>query len=552
MFNAIPPNDFLNRENELDYLKGLSTLKRNDLGGNVFLAGGRGLGKTELLRQLYRILFWEDDVIPFYYSFKRANHKGSYFARDYFTSFVRQYISFLKKEPSLAGGGGEPLRRLEQIMSAEGLFWLIDYIEDFQEYVNKNDFYWQIRAAVAIPVKTAQMGGKPVLVMLDDFEEADHLYESQLNDVQGLITLFVESMKSRLCPHVITGGAGAGEVIFRNQALAAMIEPLKLFPLPEDQAAGLFRLHLDRLRISAAPGVKFKFLDILKGNPLYIRNLAKAAWKMRKKELREEDLLECYALEVTEGETAFYWSSVLDRCAKSMAQRKAILRILRYIQEKGEPEDRLSLVSQLSDAETKAIMELLKTSGLLDTTDGVVGDFVHCLYLKEIEGHSCHEIKRRLEEKYLSEEDETCFEIVIPMSTNAELVVAKAVEQIGKNINLNDDFLNYLQLALIEVCINASEHSGSYDKRVFLRFVVRADKLEIIAENTGRPFSLEGRKELSTEEKLKKGIKRGWGFKLIYSIMDDVRIERNGDRTRVIMTKNIEEHMLRKDREGAI
>ena len=96
-FNAIPAEDFLNRENELHYLKGLSELKKNALGGDVFLEGARGMGKTELLKQLYRLLYWEGDVVPFYYSFKTANLKGAYFAKDYF-SWICQTISLVRKK----------------------------------------------------------------------------------------------------------------------------------------------------------------------------------------------------------------------------------------------------------------------------------------------------------------------------------------------------------------------------------------------------------------------------------------------------------------------
>lgn len=45
--------------------------------------------------------------------------------------------------------------------------------------------------------------------------------------------------------------------------------------------------------------------------------------------------------------------------------------------------------------------------------------------------------------------------------------------------------------------------------------------------------------ETTIEEKLHSGHKRGWGLKLIRTIMDDVRIERIDDRTRVILVKNI-------------
>jgi len=542
-FNAIPAEDYFNRENELHYLKGLSELKKNALGGDVFLEGARGMGKTELLKQLYRLLYWEGDVVPFYYSFKTANLKGAYFAKDYFAGFVRQYLSFAKKEPSIAQSAAEPFERLMPAISSLGLYWLIDCIEDFQTHVVKNDFYWQIVAAISAPVIAAQKSGKPVIVMLDDFDAAAYLYESNLGDAQGLISLFRESMQNSLCPHVMTGSAGALETIFTDHSLIGMTEQMRLGPLPEDVAAELFGAHLARLKIAVPPVGEAKFLAVLKGNPLYIRNLAKAAWKMRKKELHEKDLIECYSFEVSDGETAFYWSSVLSRYMKTPALRRATLKLLMHSVENGGFDDikRLSVLSGVGETETGVILAAMNASGVIRDKEAVLRDVIRCLYMKEIEGKTAVYAKEKIEAEYLSEKEESCFELVIPMSSNAELVVAKAVEQIGKNSNLDAEFLNYLQLALIEVCINAMEHSGSYEKKVFLKFITRPDKLEIIVENSGKPFSLDTRKEIPVEEKLRMGIKRGWGFKLVYAIMDNVKVERVNDRTRVIMTKNLKD-----------
>ncbi len=540
-FNAIPAEDFLNREPELNYLKGLPKLKENALGGDVFLEGARGMGKTELLKQLYRNLFWENNVVPFYYSFKTANLKGAYFAKDYFTRFVRQYISFVKKEPSIADNVAKPLQRLMPAISSLGLYWLIDYIEDFQEHVSKNDFYWQLVAAISAPVVASRKTRKPVIVMLDDFDAAARLYDSSLGDAHGLISLFGESMGNRRCPHVITGSAGALESVFTDHSLIGMTEQMRLGPLPKDLAVALFRAHLTNLKIASAPGLQFEFLDILRGNPLYLRNIAKAAWKMQKKELNEKDLIECYSFEVSKGETAFYCSSVFSSYAKNPVKRKAMLKLLMHAFENGRIDDskRLSMVSGLGEAETETILGTMKNSGIIRDKDAVFQDFIRCLFMMEIEGRNANDAREKIEAKYKSEKEESCFELVIPMNYNAELVVAKAVEQIGKNINLDSEFLNFLQLALIEVCINAIEHSGSYEKKVFLKFITKPDKLEIIIENSGRPFSLELLKEVPVDEKLRIGMKRGWGYKLFHKIMDSVKVERVNDRTRVILTKDI-------------
>jgi anti-sigma regulatory factor (Ser/Thr protein kinase) len=202
---------------------------------------------------------------------------------------------------------------------------------------------------------------------------------------------------------------------------------------------------------------------------------------------------------------------------------------------------RAAVIAGVGEAETLEALETIKRLGMIRGRDRVLQDFLRCLYMREVEGKKAGEAREKIEAQYLSKDAELCFEMVIPMSSNAELVVAKAVEQIGKNINLDEEYLNYLQLALIEVCINAIEHSGSYDKKVFLKFIMRSGSLEIIVENTGRPFSLDSRKDLPAEEKLRLGIKRGWGFKLVYSIMDDVKIERVNDRTRVILTKKFKD-----------
>jgi anti-sigma regulatory factor (Ser/Thr protein kinase) len=220
-----------------------------------------------------------------------------------------------------------------------------------------------------------------------------------------------------------------------------------------------------------------------------------------------------------------------------------MLKILMHPVENGGYDDikRLSLLSGVGESETGAILAAMRAAGVAREKEGVVRDAMRCLYMKEIEGRDSVYAREKIEAKYLSEKDESCFELVIPMSSNAELVVAKAVEQIGKNSNLDAEFLNYLQLALIEVCINAIEHSGSYEKKVFLKFVTRPDKLEITVENSGKPFSLETRKEIPVEEKLRMGNKRGWGFKLVYAIMDDVKVERVNDRTRVSMIKYLKD-----------
>ncbi len=540
---GLPAKDYFNREDELSYLRRLAGLRRDILADNVLLTGSRGIGKTELLKQLHRSLFWDSqDVVPFYYSFKTAALKSATFARDYFTRFIRQYVAFVKKEPLYVNNISMPLPRLMPLISSLGLDWLIDCIDDFQENADHGDLYGQILSAISTPAAAAVRGGRPVLVMLDDFTASEDLHETKRGDAPGLTSLFEVSMNNSLCPHIITGSPSAKlEAIFSDPSLHKATERMRLSPLPEDTAYELFSSLLAKMKISCDREAASGIIRRVKGNPLYIRNLAKAAWKMKKISLGKGDLAECYSFDIIDGETAFYWSSVFGESLRDKGLRRTILGLMMHRMARGEADDqeRLSKILGVRETQLATALDVLELNDIGRGFDPVVEDFVQSLYFREVEAKTDAEIRKLIEAKYEMTGDSSVFEMVIPMSEQAELVAARAIDQIGKNINLEPELMEYLQLALVESCINAMEHSGSYEKKIYLKFTTSPQRLEIAIESPGRHFTLDSLKESPTEKKLAAGQKRGWGFTLLRKIMDDVRVERIGDRTRVTLIKNI-------------
>ncbi|MDA8433945.1 MAG: ATP-binding protein, partial [Nitrospiraceae bacterium] len=516
---GIPEKEFVNREEELCFLRRLAGLRRDGLAANVLLLGGRGSGKTELLKQLCREVFWEGrEVVPFYYSFRTAALKSATFAKDYFTRFVKQYIAFVKKEPLLADDAGTPLRRLAPLLSSEGLQWLIDAADELEEHTDGGDLYGQVLSAISAPAAAAKRGGRPVLVMLDDFSASGRLYEARQGDSPGLVSLFEESMNNRLCPHIITGSPAAGlEAIFSDPALRRETERMRLLPLPEDAACDYFTGLLRKMQIPCERRAALLLAGRVRGNPLYLRNMAKAASKMKKKVFGEDDISECYCSDIAFGETAFYWTSVLAEGIPSRGLARTVLKLLMLRLDKPgmENAERLSRVLGVRDADLGTTLDLIEANGLGLCDDPVFDDFVRALFMKQIEGRSDDDIREALGKRFGEQTDDSRFEMVIPMTDQAELVAARAVEQIGRNLSLDQDLLNSIQLALVETCINAMEHSGSYERKIRLSVVSSAERLEIAIESPGRHFSLDSLKETPVEEKLAAGKKRGWGFTLI-------------------------------------
>jgi serine/threonine-protein kinase RsbW len=133
------------------------------------------------------------------------------------------------------------------------------------------------------------------------------------------------------------------------------------------------------------------------------------------------------------------------------------------------------------------------------------------------------------------------FAIELPMSEDTELIAAHTVEQIARRMEFQPEAINQIKTALVEACINAAEHSLSTERKIYNRFRVEDDKLVITVSSRGlsAPVSLSENGVQFADKNGGDGSKgrRGWGLKLIRTLMDDVEFERVDDGTRLRMTK---------------
>ncbi len=128
------------------------------------------------------------------------------------------------------------------------------------------------------------------------------------------------------------------------------------------------------------------------------------------------------------------------------------------------------------------------------------------------------------------------YEIVIPMGGDTEMVSAHTLEDIAKRHNFNAREINQIKTALIEACINATEHSHSLDGRIHQRFTVAPDRITITVSNRGIRLTDKLRAAAETSEEGR----RGWGLQLMRRLMDEVLIEQVDDGTRISMTKYLQ------------
>jgi anti-sigma regulatory factor (Ser/Thr protein kinase) len=94
--------------------------------------------------------------------------------------------------------------------------------------------------------------------------------------------------------------------------------------------------------------------------------------------------------------------------------------------------------------------------------------------------------------------------------------------------------------AMIEACINAREHSGSADRRIYVRITGTSlgagnSRIDIWITDHGKGFNVTEAR--SRRQKLGAVHKRGWGLQIIEAHMDEVGIETNPDGTTIHMVK---------------
>ena len=128
-------------------------------------------------------------------------------------------------------------------------------------------------------------------------------------------------------------------------------------------------------------------------------------------------------------------------------------------------------------------------------------------------------------------------ELTLPVMENMELAATKTAEVVAKSMGLDEMKTAEINMALIEACINAFEHSKSKEN-IYITYSIDGDTLTIKVGDKGEGFDSEVVAIPNIDEKINSEHKRGWGLQLMKELMDTVEFESSEAGTTVTMTKN--------------
>jgi serine/threonine-protein kinase RsbW len=131
-------------------------------------------------------------------------------------------------------------------------------------------------------------------------------------------------------------------------------------------------------------------------------------------------------------------------------------------------------------------------------------------------------------------------ELTLPMVPDIEIAAARAASNLARELGMASESIDEMAHAMIEACINAREHSGSEDRRIYVRITGTSlgegnSRIDIWISDHGKGFDLS---EARSRRQSRGAVhKRGWGLSIIEAHMDEVAISSSADGTTIHMVK---------------
>ena len=128
-------------------------------------------------------------------------------------------------------------------------------------------------------------------------------------------------------------------------------------------------------------------------------------------------------------------------------------------------------------------------------------------------------------------------DLSIPMLPQMELTASQTAEAVGAFMNLAEEKVEEVKLALIEACINAFEHSQAKDRRLQIDLEAGEKELVVKVSDRGHGFDIVSVREDLDRRRRDGNKKRGWGLELMRQLMDEVDLQSGSDGTTITLVK---------------
>ncbi|MEN8219646.1 MAG: hypothetical protein ABFS56_25500, partial [Pseudomonadota bacterium] len=200
---------YTDRQEYLDYLYHAALKAKTRRTGSTVLLGQRRMGKTEIFKRVVNRLFFEQDhedpqaVVPVFYSFPDTFKSDQHFAIKYVENFIRWYVAFRLREPSILSEKKVERPHLKEIIHnkltiTNGFKNAFEFLES----IIAQEVTVPEQSALSHPRHVSDYDDSTIVMFLDEFQNT-RLPQHKF-DVVGYMQ---EAVESPTCPHFVTGSS---------------------------------------------------------------------------------------------------------------------------------------------------------------------------------------------------------------------------------------------------------------------------------------------------------------------------------------------------------
>ncbi|HSK73432.1 MAG TPA: hypothetical protein VK892_17170, partial [Pyrinomonadaceae bacterium] len=186
ILSAVSAEDFIGRTRELDALLHHAAGEVSTRG--LLLLSAPGLGASELLRQAYDRLFYEQGkTIPFYFALKKSDKTAKNAALRFLQTFLLQAVAFRRRDKKILDASPEICEIAELAVPKDG-YWIDRLIATCETGSKLNNERAFIRNCLSAPLRAAAQGSR-AFVMIDNLHEAAY-FSGEYDFIEELKEIF--------------------------------------------------------------------------------------------------------------------------------------------------------------------------------------------------------------------------------------------------------------------------------------------------------------------------------------------------------------------------
>jgi hypothetical protein len=246
----------------------------------------RKMGKTAIMERLFNITFYKNDgVIPFYYEIKENDIWLVDFCRDFFLTFIYQYIAFKsRKSEYLAPEGKNNFEKARTAAVNEGLEYLTGVIDSVEYAVvhEQIDSLWEtVRTA---PHTMAVRRKEFIVQMIDEFQFMNTMIywdRGKKNPAKNLAGGYLSTAESKIAPLLVSGSWVGWLMNELKSLLPTRFYYEFLENMPRDEAVEMVYKFSRYFDVPVTQETAYLLTEIAEGSPFYISSLIRSRYRAK-------------------------------------------------------------------------------------------------------------------------------------------------------------------------------------------------------------------------------------------------------------------------------